>query len=57
MIMGYANDQSGNARLDKVKRKFTSFIKAAIVDFGDRESPTYPEGNIVEVSLVFPGSG
>jgi len=32
-----------------VKRKFTSFVKSAVVDFGDREAPTYPEGNIVEV--------
>lgn len=41
--------QSGNARLDKVKRKFTSFIKSAVVEFDQREAPTYPEGNIVEV--------
>jgi hypothetical protein len=44
-----AHRQSGNARLDKIKRKFTSFIKSAVVEFDQREAPTYPEGNIVEV--------
>nr|ODN80287.1 hypothetical protein L203_05875 [Cryptococcus depauperatus CBS 7841] len=39
---------SGNVRLDKNKRKFTSFLKSAIVEFDNRDAPTFPEGNIVE---------
>ncbi|ODO08498.1 hypothetical protein L198_00228 [Cryptococcus wingfieldii CBS 7118] len=39
---------SGNVRLDRTKRKFTTFLKSAIIEFDNREAPTYPEGNIVE---------
>ncbi|WVF68489.1 hypothetical protein IAT40_003256 [Kwoniella sp. CBS 6097] len=39
---------SGNVRLDKTKRKFSTFLKSAIVEFDNREAPTFPEGNIVE---------
>ncbi|WVQ79223.1 hypothetical protein IAT38_001319 [Cryptococcus sp. DSM 104549] len=39
---------SGNVRLDKTKRKFSAFIKSAIVEFDRRDAPTFPEGNIVE---------
>ncbi len=44
-----ANAQSGNARLDKTRRKFSTFLRAAVVEMDGREAPTYPEGNIVEV--------
>lgn len=40
--------QSGNVRLDKAKRKFTTFLKSAIIEFDNRDAPTFPEGNIVE---------
>ncbi|ORY34769.1 putative chromatin remodeling-related protein [Naematelia encephala] len=39
---------SGNVRLDKTKRKFSSFLRSVVVEFDNREPPTYPEGNIVE---------
>ncbi|OWT38076.1 hypothetical protein J008_04410 [Cryptococcus neoformans] len=39
---------SGNVRLDKTKRKFTTFLKSAIIEFDNRDAPTFPEGNIVE---------
>ncbi|OCF43839.1 hypothetical protein I317_02281 [Kwoniella heveanensis CBS 569] len=39
---------SGNVRLDKTKRKFSTFLKSAVVEFDNREAPTFPEGNIVE---------
>ncbi|WVR08081.1 hypothetical protein IAU60_005127 [Kwoniella sp. DSM 27419] len=39
---------SGNTRLDKSKRKFSTFLKSAVVEFDRREAPTFSEGNIVE---------
>lgn len=48
-VSGLIAAQSGNARLDKTKRKFTSFLRSAVVEFDNRQAPTYPEGNIVEV--------
>lgn len=39
--------KSGNNRIDRSKRKFTSFLKAVVVDFDKRDA--YPEGNVVEV--------
>ncbi|KAK8849647.1 hypothetical protein IAR55_004982 [Kwoniella newhampshirensis] len=39
---------SGNTRLDKTKRKFTTFLRSAVIEFDNREAPTFPEGNIVE---------
>ncbi|WWD20275.1 hypothetical protein CI109_104751 [Kwoniella shandongensis] len=39
---------SGNTRLDKTKRKFSTFLRSAIIEFDNREAPTFPEGNIVE---------
>ncbi|KAI9638968.1 putative chromatin remodeling-related protein [Dioszegia hungarica] len=39
---------SGNARLDKTRRKFSTFVRSAIVELDNREAPTFPEGNIVE---------
>jgi SWI/SNF-related matrix-associated actin-dependent regulator of chromatin subfamily D len=41
--------QSGNARLDKTRKRFSTFLRSAIVEFDNREAPTFPEGNIVEV--------
>ncbi|WWC73727.1 uncharacterized protein I206_107699 [Kwoniella pini CBS 10737] len=38
----------GNTRLDRTKRKFSTFLKSVIVEFDNREAPTFPEGNIVE---------
>ena len=43
-----AEIQSGNARLDKTRRKFTTFLRAAVVEMENRQHPTFPEGNIVE---------
>jgi len=43
--------QSGNTRLDKSKRKLSSFLRSAVIEFDNREPPTFPEGNIVEVEL------
>lgn len=40
--------QSGNARLDKTRRKFTTFLRSAVIDMDNRQHPTFPEGNIVE---------
>ena len=40
---------SGNVRLDRTKRKFSTFLKRVVVEFDQREAPTFPEGNIVEV--------
>ena len=51
----YSRWQTGNARLDRSKRKFSSFLRSAVVEFDNREPPTYPEGNIVEVSIQFAG--
>lgn len=48
--VGQADWQSGNARLDKTRRKFSTFVRSAIVELDNREAPTFPEGNIVEVS-------
>ncbi|WWC92772.1 uncharacterized protein L201_007731 [Kwoniella dendrophila CBS 6074] len=39
---------SGNARMDRTKRKLSTFLKSVIVEFDNREAPTFPEGNIVE---------
>lgn len=34
--------------MDKQKRKFSSFLRTAVVEFDHREAPTFPEGNMVE---------
>ncbi|KAJ9098493.1 hypothetical protein QFC19_006361 [Naganishia cerealis] len=40
---------TGNLRIDKTaKRKFSQCIKHMVVEFGNRDLATYPEGNIVE---------
>ncbi|RSH93276.1 SWI/SNF complex component snf12 [Saitozyma podzolica] len=39
---------SGNARLDKTRRKLSTFLRSAVVEFDNREAPTFPEGNVVE---------
>ncbi|KAL7425133.1 SWI/SNF and RSC complex subunit Ssr3 [Cryptotrichosporon argae] len=39
---------SGNNRLDKTKRKFSTFLRSVVVELDGREVPTYPEGNIIE---------
>ncbi|WWC95792.1 hypothetical protein V866_002658 [Kwoniella sp. B9012] len=39
---------SGNTRLDRNKRKFSTFLNRVVVEFDNREAPTFPEGNIVE---------
>lgn len=44
--------QSGNARLDKTRRKFSTFLRSAVVEFDNRAPPTFPEGNVVEVRLT-----
>ncbi|EIW71550.1 hypothetical protein TREMEDRAFT_42914 [Tremella mesenterica DSM 1558] len=41
---------SGNVRIDKTKRKFSTFLRRVVVEFDNREPPTYPEGNVVEWS-------
>lgn len=51
MQRGRRSCQSGNVRLDKTKRKFSTFVRSAVVEFDHREAPTFPEGNIVEVSV------
>ncbi|GMK59398.1 hypothetical protein CspeluHIS016_0800040 [Cutaneotrichosporon spelunceum] len=39
---------TGNNRLDKTKRKLSTFLRSLVVEFDNRESPTFPEGNVVE---------
>ncbi|BEI84199.1 hypothetical protein CcaverHIS002_0408030 [Cutaneotrichosporon cavernicola] len=39
---------TGNNRLDKTKRKLSTFLRSLVVEFDHRESPTFPEGNVVE---------
>ncbi|ORX37757.1 chromatin remodeling-related protein [Kockovaella imperatae] len=39
---------TGNVRLDKTKRKFSSFIRSAVIEMDDRTAPTFPEGNVAE---------
>ncbi|WVW86960.1 hypothetical protein I302_109016 [Kwoniella bestiolae CBS 10118] len=39
---------SGNIRLDRTKRKFSTFLNRVVVEFDNREAPTFIEGNIVE---------
>lgn len=34
--------------MDKHKRKLSSFLRSVVVEFDNREAPTFPEGNIVE---------
>jgi SWI/SNF-related matrix-associated actin-dependent regulator of chromatin subfamily D len=43
-----ANSQTGNHRLDKQKRKFSTFLRSLVVEMDNREAPTFSEGNIVE---------
>ena len=45
-----ANVKSGNGRIDKARPKFSTFLRSAVVELDQREAPTHPDGNVIEVS-------